>query len=336
MTARTRTAIVVCLVGTLGAALLAIGYTALVDGDLLFGAVTGAVVAAPIVAFETFLLGRFGAPIRHLSLWALTLVSFVVWMSSIAVGMLVIAPAIMGLDAYPEWYLRMGFRQDAVFALLVVVFVNIAIRVHSLIGTRMLVNFLLGRYHRPLREEQVFMFLDFLDARGMSRRLGDIRAQSLIAAVFFDIDEAVLEYDGETHRYLADELVVTWPLARGTKDARCLACALRIEALLSVNAGRYRERFGEAPRLRMGLHGGPVVVSEIGDERREIVYFGDTVNTAARLRGLAKRIDRSLVVSGELLERMALPSQARAEDMGAFELSGKAEPTRVFAVRAAG
>ena len=330
------TVIVVCIVAILGGAVLAVLYTALIDGDKVFGAVTGAAIAAPIVLFEMFVMrGHLGAPLRHLPLWGIALVSFGVWIASILAGILVIAPAIMGLEAYPEWYFKAGFKQDAVFALLLVVVVNFSIRIHSLIGTRVLLNFLLGRYHRPLREQQVFMFLDFLDARGMSRRLGDIRAQSLIAAVFFDIDEAVLEFGGETHRYIADELVVTWPLARGTKDTRCLNCALAIQALVRANAERYRKAYGEAPRLRMALHGGPIVVSEIGDDRREIVYFGDTINTTARLRGLAKKIGRGLVVSAELLDRMRLPDGARIEDMGSFELSGKAASTRVFAVEGA-
>lgn len=90
--------------------------------------------------------------------------------------------------------------------------------------------------------------------------------------------------------------------------------------------------YGEAPRLRIALHGGPVVVSEIGDDRREIVYFGDTINTTARLRGLAKKIQRGLVISAALLEHMRLPDGVRAEDMGAFELSGKVQATRVYAV----
>jgi len=334
---RFKTAIIVCVVASVGAALLAATYSVLVGGDKLYGAVTGVIIAAPIVAFEMFVMrGHVGAPLRHLPLWGLTLVSAVVWLVSVFVGLAFIAPAIFGIGSLPEWYLKTGFKQDAIFALLVVIFINFAVRIHSLVGTRVLLNFLLGRYHRPLREQQVFMFVDFLDARGLSKRLGDVRAQSLIAAAFFDIDEAVREFGGETHRYIADELVVTWPLARGVKDARCVKCALRIDALIRANAEHYRKRYGEAPGLRMALHGGPIVVSEIGDERREIVYFGDTINTTARLRGLAKKVQRDLVVSAALLARLQLPEDARAEDIGTFELSGKAEATRVFAVHAEG
>ena len=336
MGARTRNSIVICVIATLGAALLAVAYSNLVGGNQVFGAVIGAAMALPIVIFEMFVMrGYLGAPIRRLPIWALVLVSLGVWVGSILLAILVIAPAVMGLEAYPDWYFHMAFKQDVIFALLVVVFVNFGMRIHSLIGTRVLLNFLLGRYHRPLREQQIFMFLDFLDARGMSRRLGDTDAQSLIAAAFFDMDEIVLEFGGETHRYIADELVITWPLARGVKGARCLRCALAIDALVRTNAEHYRRVYGEAPRLRMALHGGPVVVSEIGDDRREIVYFGDTINTTARLRGLAKKIGRNLVVSAELLDRMPLPAEVRTEDMGRFELSGKVESTRVFAVQGA-
>ncbi len=212
---------------------------------------------------------------------------------------------------------------------------NFSIRIHSLVGARVLLNFLLGRYYRPLREQQVFMFVDFLDARGLSNRLGDIRAQSLISAVFFDIDVSIGESGGEIHRYIGDELVVTWPFGSATNNARCVKCALRMTALLRANAERYRKVHGEAPRLRIALHGGPVVVSEIGDDRREIVYFGDTINTTARLRGLAKKIQRRLVISAALLEHMRLPDGVRAEDMGEHGLSGKAQATRVYALHGA-
>jgi adenylate cyclase len=333
MSPRLKTAIFVCIVACASAALLAAAYAVLVDGSMLYGAVTGVVIVAPIVAFEMFVMrGHVGAPLRHLPLWGLTIVSACVWCASIFAGLVFIAPAIFGIGTLPEWYLETGFKQDAVFALLVAVFINFAVRIHSLVGARVLLNFLLGRYHRPLRDEQVFLFIDFLDARGLSKRLGDLRAQSLIAAAFFDIDEPVQDYGGETHRYIADELVVTWPLARGIKNARCLKCALRIDAQIRSKADHYRETFGEAPRLRMALHGGPIVVSEIGDERREIVYFGDTINTTARLRGLAKKIERSVVVSAALLARLQLPKDALAEDVGTFALSGKAEDTQVFAV----
>jgi adenylate cyclase len=321
---------------TLASSLLALAYAALIGGDTTVGAVAGAAMMAPIAVFELFVVqGRVGEPLRRLPLWAVLLVSSVVWISSVAAGILIITPVVLNMDAFPEWYVKGAFVQDAIFGLLVVLLVNFWIRANTLVGTRVLSNFLLGRYHRPLREQQVFMFIDVLDARGLVKRLGDIRAQSLIAAVFFDIDAPIVAFGGETHRYIGDELVVTWPFHRAIEDARCVSCALEIAVSLAAKSEHYRAFYGEVPRLRIALHGGAVVVSEIGDDRREIVYFGDTINTTARLRGLAKKIRRQLVISAELLEHMHLPESARAEDMGSFALSGKADETRVYAVHGA-
>ncbi len=333
---RSTTTIFVCVAASLASALLGLAYTAVIGADKTFGAVAGVAIAAPIVIFEVFVVqGRVGEALRRLPLWAMVLISTTVWIPSIVAGILVITPIVLNTEAYPAWYDKSTLLQDVIFSLMVMLLINFWVRIHSLVGGRVLLNYLLGRYHRPLREQQVFMFVDFLDARGLSNRLGDIRAQSLIAAVFFDIDSPVGGFGGETHRYIGDELVVTWPFRRATKNARCIKCALSIAEVLRANAEHYRGTYGEAPRLRIALHGGPVVVSEIGDDRREIVYFGDTINTTARLRGLAKKIQRGLVISAALLEHMRLPDGVRVEDMGAFELSGKAQATRVYAVHGA-
>ena len=329
-------AVLVCVSASAVSALFGLAYTTILDGDKLFGVVAGATLALPIVVFEVFIVhGRIGEGLRRMPLWELTLISASVWTLSIAAAILVITPAILDLENFPNWYDEKRFAQDLIVALIVVLLINFSVRILSLMGGRVLINFLLGRYYRPLREQQVFMFVDFLDARGMSRRLGDLRAQSLISAVLFDIDASVTEFGGENHRYFGDELVVTWPLRRAVKDGRCLQCALEIIRQLRANARRYHDKFGEAPRLRIALHGGWVVASEIGDDRREIVYFGDTINTAARLRGLAKKIRRNLVVSAALLDQIRVPEGVRSEDMGAFTLSGKAQPTRVYALHGA-
>ena len=67
-------------------------------------------------------------------------------------------------------------------------------------------------------------------------------------------------------------------------------------------------RFGTVPRFRAALHGGSVVAAEIGVDRHKIAYFGDTVNTTARLETLCRDLDEPILISAELLSRItALP-----------------------------
>ncbi len=63
----------------------------------------------------------------------------------------------------------------------------------------------------------------------------------------------------------------------------------------------YEAEFGVAPAFRAGLHAGTVVVSECGDAKRQLAYFGDTMNVGARLCDYCKTINQRLIVSGDLL-----------------------------------
>jgi adenylate cyclase len=60
---------------------------------------------------------------------------------------------------------------------------------------------------------------------------------------------------------------------------------------------------GEDPlRFCVGLHYGPVVLGNIGNERRlEFTVIGDTVNIAARLEALTRRLGFDLIVSEDVV-----------------------------------
>jgi adenylate cyclase len=63
--------------------------------------------------------------------------------------------------------------------------------------------------------------------------------------------------------------------------------------------------------FRAGLRAGSVVISECGDSRRQIAYFGDTMNVAARLQERCKEVSRALLVSADLNDGERPPREAR-------------------------
>ena len=97
------------------------------------------------------------------------------------------------------------------------------------------------------------------------------------------------EHGGEIHAYIGDEVIITWPYESGIERARCVRCFFALKSVLDGHTEVYEKLFGVRPKIRAGLHGGSVIVSECGDTKKSIVYFGDTMNTAARLEGEAKR-----------------------------------------------
>ncbi|KJC52955.1 hypothetical protein UP09_01030 [Bradyrhizobium sp. LTSP885] len=201
-----------------------------------------------------------------------------------------------------------------------------------MIGGRTLLNVVLGRYRRPVREQRVLLFLDLVGSTTLAETMGELRVQELLTRFFFDIDEAIVSHDGEVHAYVGDEVIVTWPVHAGQPSPRCLDCVFAIEDLLTQRADRYRREFGVVPAFRAGLHAGPVVISECGDSRRQIAYFGDTVNVTARLQQHCKEVGRALLVSGELLRLLPPADDLVIDALGATQLRGRAAPIDIFAI----
>jgi class 3 adenylate cyclase len=201
-----------------------------------------------------------------------------------------------------------------------------------LVGTRVLLNVVVGRYRRPTREQLVLLFLDLAGSTSLAEQMGELRMHQLLTRFFFDIDKAILAHDGEVHAYVGDEVIVTWRLAAEVSERRYLDCFFAIQDAIAAKADSYRLEFGLVPDFRAGLHAGPVVISECGDSRRQIAYFGDTVNVAARLQEHCKQVRRSLLVSADLLRLVRPASGLVVETLGPTQLRGRAATIEVFAV----
>jgi adenylate cyclase len=201
-----------------------------------------------------------------------------------------------------------------------------------LIGGRVLLNIVLGRYRYPTREERVLMFLDLAGSTSLAEALGEVRMQELLTRFFFDIDEPIVAYAGEVHAYVGDEVIVTWPLTAQVTGGRCFECFFAIEDRIAEMADSYQLEFGSVPRFRAALHAGPVVISECGNSRRQIAYFGDTLNVTQRLQEHCKSVGRSLLVSSDLLSRVRPGFDLQIEALGRAKLRGRSTAVEVFAI----
>ena len=125
---------------------------------------------------------------------------------------------------------------------------------------------------------------------------------------------------------------MTWRVAAKMSERRYLDCFFAIQDRIAEKADLYRHEFGLVPMFRAGLHAGPVVISECGDSRRQIAYFGDTVNVTARLQEHCKKVGRALLVSADLLRLVRPSSDLVVEALGPTQLRGRAAAVEVFAV----
>ncbi len=309
-----------------------LAYSVIAGGGFLIGASIGFFIAAGITGLEIFYIQRSaGEPLRRAPLPVYVAVTSLLWLIIICIGLRIVPAFFLGLD-YITQYNSDRFTGDLLFALAISVINNSIFRIRSLVGPGVFLRFLIGRYHRPKQETRVFMFLDMADSTRLAEELGDIRVQSLISRFFFDIAQPIALHRGETHRYIGDEVVVTWSLDKGIRNAACIRCVADIHQLMYEKRDWYQREFGCVPAFRVGLHGGPVVASEIGDSKREIVYFGDTINTAARLGSLCKKLNRHTLVSAWLFRQMSLPDGIQHKLLEDVQLEGKAQPLAVVSI----
>jgi class 3 adenylate cyclase len=231
----------------------------------------------------------------------------------------------------PNW-LTHDFPRIIAFSLILSGVFGAIYELVRLIGGRVLLNVILGRYRHPTREERMLMFLDLAGSTTLAEALGEVRMQELLTRFFFDIDAPIAAHGGEVHAYVGDEVIVTWPLTPESSPGRSLDCFFAVADRIEESAESYRREFGSVPRFRAGLHVGPVVISECGDSHRQIAYFGDAMNVTARLQEYCKAAGRNLLVSADLLNRVRPSPELRIIPLGLASLRGRAAAVEIFAV----
>lgn len=308
-----------------------------IDGDkatlsrTIDTAFIGMLVALMASAFELlFLPSRRGASVRRLSFPAQLIIRVVVMCLAIVIaltlGNYLFNPAVTQL-----YWSEYDIVTDTIVAIVVSVIVLMFLLMRDLVGQRVFANFALGRYFRPVSEFRIFLFLDLIDSTAMAQRLGDEDTHALISQFFFDIATPIMEYDGETHRYIGDEIVVTWDAARGFRNNNCLQAIFAIKREIDSQRAIYQQRFNEVPRFRAALHCGMIVAGECGEDKREIVYFGDTINTAARIQSLCRELGAEIIVSKSVNERLQNDAMLSIRPLGYHEIRGRNEPIELFA-----
>jgi adenylate cyclase len=158
----------------------------------------------------------------------------------------------------------------------------------------------------------------------------------MLNSLFAAFAEPVRRNRGTIDDYVGDSAIITWPLARGMKNGRCVRCVFDILNAIEKEAPSWLKQYGQVPRLRAALHGGFVITAEIGVDHHKITYFGDTVNTAARLESLCKVLDKRILMSTDLARRMTLPGNVLAEDLGEHAVKGRDQTVGVVALRGLG
>jgi adenylate cyclase len=323
---------VTALAAALGAAysemdVLQRGGQALAVYDLARGAVTGAVIASILTSFDGFVLrGPLGAPLRRAPFSMHVAVRTGIYLIVILFGLK------FGSYLFPSPRERGVESVDVLVSLATAFVFAFMVDMNTLLGQNVLLNFVTGRYYAPRLESRVFLFIDMEGSTGLAERLGPLDFHRLVNRFVNDLTQPIVAARGEIHRYIGDELIATWKLEEGIADGQCVGACFAAIDQLAKRAPDYRREFGATVTVRAGLHCGPVVTGEMGTVRKEIVFLGDTVNTAARIQELCRETGDRVLASADLIDRLELPSGIAKRSLGDLRLRGKAADLALYAL----
>ncbi len=182
------------------------------------------------------------------------------------------------------------------------------------------------------RKQVTVMFTDVSGFTAMSERLDPEEVHAIMDRAFEVILAVVHGYEGTINQFLGDGVMALFgaPIAHEDHAGRALRAALAIQEKLEPLRADVERTHGRDFRMRIGINTGPVVVGAIGrDLRMDYTALGDTVNLASRLLNVAQpgQIVASRHTKG-LCEGFFV-----FEDLGDFQVKGKSEPQRAYAVK---
>lgn len=135
-----------------------------------------------------------------------------------------------------------------------------------------------------------FLFTDLKGSTALYDRVGDLAAYDLVRAHFRVLNEIVAAETGAVVKTIGDAVMATFPA-----PDRALAAALRMrDSVRDLRSDLL---------IKIGIHEGPCLAVTLNDQ---LDYFGQTVNIAARVQGLAH--ERAIFVTKPVMQHPQVAS----------------------------
>jgi adenylate cyclase len=181
----------------------------------------------------------------------------------------------------------------------------------------------------------VSLFVDMRGSTRLAEKLLPFDTVFVVNRFLAAVSQAVVECGGRPNQFVGDGVLALFGLA--TDDQTASRQALKAAARIAVNVDELNEFLShdlrEPIRFGIGIHGGEVIVGDIG-YRDHMVFtaLGDAVNVAARLQDMTKALACETIISEELrlaagLAESDLPQQE-------VTIRGRDEPMIVRVVAA--
>jgi len=184
----------------------------------------------------------------------------------------------------------------------------------------------------PTEREVTILFSDIVSFTKISESLSAVEVAGFVRKYLTSMTEVIFSYGGTIDKYIGDAVMALFgaPVPNDNSAEAAIQAAL-------VMRDRIKEfelpgKQGKALRVRMGINTGPVVVGNLGSERRsEYTAVGDAVNVASRLETFAR--PNEICIDENTYEKTK--GAFAIEEIGAIDVKNRGEPVVVYKVLSA-
>ncbi|GAB4434709.1 MAG: adenylate/guanylate cyclase domain-containing protein [Turneriella sp.] len=177
--------------------------------------------------------------------------------------------------------------------------------------------------------DMAVLFADIRNFTAISEKMTSQETFNFLNAYLNRVGPAIRENNGYIDKYMGDGIMALFPFS--ANDA--IQAVLRlIRELDQYNA--LRGSVGYPPiRVGMGLSFGRVAIGTLGEaERIDVTVVSDTVNLAARLQELCRRLGASVLLSERFFQQIHVLGEDDYRLVGQVRVKGKQELVTVFEV----
>jgi len=162
------------------------------------------------------------------------------------------------------------------------------------------------------------VFADISGSTKLYDSLGDAVARAIVSQCLELMAEQVHKYDGTVIKTIGDEIMCTFPSAE-----RAVESAMGMQESITEDLPQLNRDTPATMSIRVGLHFGPAIM-EGGD------VFGDAVNVAARMAGLAK--GGQIITTQQTAEALSPVLRTSTRHLDRIPVKGKSDLIDIFEV----
>ena len=236
------------------------------------------------------------------------------------------------LQKLVDFFLSKNLMRILIFTYIISVSIFLVKIINKKLGEGVLWNLILGKYRQPKEDRLLFLFMDLKSSTTYAELLGHRKYSELIQDCFSDLTPAISACHAKVYQYVGDEAVLSWKYEDGIKHADCIRVFFHFKSILKARSKYYMDTYSFVPKFKAGIHGGRIMVAEVGYLKRSIAYHGDAINTAARIQGQCNNFERDILLSQKVVKDILKSNQADFIELETIQLKGKKEKVKLFSI----